>query len=92
MSNAIASTNLAPVESIFRNEYRWLLGRLRLKLGCAFTAEDIASETFVQLIALPDPAGLREPRAMLTTPRKRIALPSRSSSSPRKTCLRRTRW
>lgn len=67
MTNAIASPYLAPVESIFRNEYRWLLGRLRLKLGCAFAAEDIASETFVQLIALPDPAGLREPRAMLTT-------------------------
>ena len=67
MWNAIASLNLAPHASIFRNDYRWLLGRLRLKLGCAFTAEDIASETFVQLVALPDPAALREPRAMLTT-------------------------
>ncbi|MGN6651893.1 sigma-70 family RNA polymerase sigma factor [Trinickia sp.] len=67
MSDAIASLSLTPLESIFRNEYRWLLGRLRLKLGCAFTAEDIASETFVQLVALPDPAGIREPRAMLTT-------------------------
>ena len=67
MSDAIASLSPTPLESIFRNEYRWLLGRLRLKLGCAFTAEDIASETFVQLVALPDPAGIREPRAMLTT-------------------------
>ena len=67
MSEVIASLSLTPVESIFRNDYRWLLGRLRLKLGCAFTAEDIASETFVQLIALRDPAGIREPRAMLTT-------------------------
>lgn len=67
MSDVIASLSLTPVESIFRNDYRWLLGRLRLKLGCAFTAEDIASETFVQLIALRDPTGIREPRAMLTT-------------------------
>jgi len=67
MPNAIASLNLAPIESIFRNEYRWLFGRLRLKLGCAYTAEDIAAETFAQLIALPDPARIREPRAMLTT-------------------------
>lgn len=67
MPDAIASLGLAPVESIFRNEYRWLLSRLRSKLGCACTAEDIASETFVQLVELPDPAGIREPRAMLTT-------------------------
>ncbi|PMS22082.1 RNA polymerase subunit sigma [Trinickia dabaoshanensis] len=67
MPNAIASRNLAPIESIFRNEYRWLINRLRSKLGCAFTAEDIASETFVQWIELPDRAGVREPRAMLTT-------------------------
>ena len=48
MPDAIARLNLAPVESIFRNEYRWLPSRPRLKLGCTLTAEDIASETFVQ--------------------------------------------
>ena len=48
MPDAITRLNLAPVESIFRNEYRWWPSRPRLMLGCAFPAEDIASETFVQ--------------------------------------------
>ncbi|KVH03942.1 MULTISPECIES: sigma-70 family RNA polymerase sigma factor [Burkholderia] len=56
-----------PVDAIFRNDYPWLLGRLRYKLGCAFTAEDIASETFVQLIAQAGTSSVREPRALLTT-------------------------
>ncbi|HDR9503535.1 TPA: sigma-70 family RNA polymerase sigma factor [Burkholderia cepacia] len=58
---------IPPVEAIFRSDYPWLLGRLRYKLGCVFTAEDIASETFVQLVAQPDTTLVREPRALLTT-------------------------
>lgn len=31
MPNAIARRDLAPGQATFRNEYRWLLSRLRLK-------------------------------------------------------------
>ncbi|KVT75647.1 RNA polymerase subunit sigma [Burkholderia territorii] len=58
---------VSSVEAIFRNDYPWLLSRLRYKLGCAFTAEDIASETFAQLVAQSCTPSLREPRALLTT-------------------------
>lgn len=52
---------------MFSNDYAWLNMRLRRKLGCANTAEDIAAETFAQLAAQPAPEQIREPRALMTT-------------------------
>ncbi|KAF7600510.1 MAG: RNA polymerase subunit sigma [Candidatus Dactylopiibacterium carminicum] len=57
---------------IFRSDYRWLAERLRFRLGCGFQAEDVASEAFAQLAALPDLDHVREPRAMLTTIAQRV--------------------
>lgn len=57
---------------VFRSDYKWLTERLRSKLGCGFTAEDIASEAFTQFAALPELSSVREPRALLTTITQRI--------------------
>ncbi|EPN6935940.1 sigma-70 family RNA polymerase sigma factor [Klebsiella variicola] len=57
---------------IFRSDYRWLINRLRRSLAGESEAEDVASEAFVRLAAMPDLSHLREPRAMLTTLAKRV--------------------
>lgn len=57
---------------IFQSDYRWLAERLRFRLGCRFNAEDVASESFLQLSTLPGLGDVREPRAMLTTIANRV--------------------
>lgn len=57
---------------IFRSDYRWLAERLRYKLGCRHNAEDVASESFLQLSSLSSLEDVREPRAMLTTIANRV--------------------
>ncbi|MGP5234780.1 sigma-70 family RNA polymerase sigma factor [Pseudomonas helleri] len=56
----------------FRSEYRWLRARVGKDLGCPHGAEDIASETFVQVLGLRDVFTVREPRALLTTIARRL--------------------
>jgi RNA polymerase sigma factor (sigma-70 family) len=57
---------------IFRSDYRWLVERLRYRLGCRYNAEDVASESFLQLSTLSALEGVHEPRAMLTTIANRV--------------------
>lgn len=59
------------VGSLFRNHYGWLCTRLRRHLDCMASAEDIAAETFVQILS-GSAAPVREPRAFLTTIAKRL--------------------
>jgi RNA polymerase sigma-70 factor (ECF subfamily) len=60
------------LSDVFRSDYRWLTEKLRHRLGCSFRAEDVASEVFVQLAALPDVQAVREPRALITTIAQRV--------------------
>ncbi|MBH3460551.1 sigma-70 family RNA polymerase sigma factor [Pseudomonas putida] len=57
---------------LFVQNYTWLCARLRSRMACPHSAEDIASEAFVRILGLPDPAAIREPRAMLTTIAQRL--------------------
>lgn len=57
---------------VFSKDYRWLRDRLRFRLGCKHQAEDVASETFVQLACLTGLELMREPRAMLSTIAQRL--------------------
>lgn len=57
---------------IFRSDYRWLTDRLRRRIVYGCEAEDVASEAFLRLAALPNLDSVREPRAMLTTLAKRV--------------------
>ncbi|MDF0731390.1 sigma-70 family RNA polymerase sigma factor [Pseudomonas entomophila] len=55
------------VSQLFASNYNWLCSRVRRQVGCPANAEDIAAETFLRVLTLPDPASLREPRAFLST-------------------------
>lgn len=60
------------ISQLFEQNYAWLCTRLSNRLGCSFNAEDIAAETFVKVLTLPDPGAIREPRALLTTISQRL--------------------
>ncbi|MBJ9975137.1 sigma-70 family RNA polymerase sigma factor [Pseudomonas sp. S75] len=60
------------IGQIFKSDYAWLCTRVSQALGCPHSAQDIASETFLRVLALPDPSAIREPRALLTTIAKRL--------------------
>ena len=55
------------VGGLFRAHYPWLCARLRRYLGASPSVEDIAAETFLQLLESPGLTPIREPRALLTT-------------------------
>jgi len=57
---------------IFHRDYRWLTDKLRRRISHGTGAEDIASEAFVRLAAIPELLNIREPRAMLTTLAQRV--------------------
>ncbi|GAB7532940.1 sigma-70 family RNA polymerase sigma factor [Pseudomonas sp. 3A(2025)] len=57
---------------LFGDHHGWLLDRLRVRLNCREDAADLASETFAQVVAMPDPQSIREPRALLSTIGKRL--------------------
>ncbi|MCQ3001230.1 sigma-70 family RNA polymerase sigma factor [Pseudomonas syringae] len=71
--NAQQLTNRNRVlRQLFGDHHGWLLSRLRARLGCRHDADDMAAETFAQVVALPDPSCINEPRALLTTIAKRL--------------------
>jgi RNA polymerase sigma-19 factor, ECF subfamily len=60
------------VGGLFRNHYPWLCARLRRQLDSSTSAEDIAADTFVQLLGAPGLTPIRQPRALLTTIAQRL--------------------
>jgi len=60
------------VERLFRAHYRWLCDYLRRHSRDVPGAEDIAGETFAQLLEAPALTAIREPRALLTTIAQRL--------------------
>ncbi|ROL69790.1 RNA polymerase subunit sigma [Pseudomonas chlororaphis] len=64
------------LQQLFGAHHGWLRERLQARLGCRHDAADMAAETFAQVVALPDPQGIREPRALLTTIAKRLIFAS----------------
>ena len=57
---------------IYTEDRPWLLGRLYTQLRNIEDAEDVAGDTFVQLIQNPMLASAREPRALIITIAKRL--------------------
>jgi RNA polymerase sigma-70 factor (ECF subfamily) len=55
------------VGGLFRAHYPWLCARLRRYLGTNPSVEDIAAESFLQLLESSGLTPIREPRALLTT-------------------------
>ncbi len=67
------------VETIFRQHHAWLRGRLMLRASSHSEAEDVASETFLQLTekgsaAEGETLDIHHPRAFLSTVAKRILI------------------
>jgi RNA polymerase sigma-70 factor (ECF subfamily) len=60
------------VGGLFRSHYAWLYARLHRHLDSTAHAEDIAADTFAQLLGAPHGAPIREPRALLTTIAQRL--------------------
>ena len=65
------------VGGLFRSHYDWLCSRLHRHLDSRAHAEDIAADTFVQLLSSPclgssGEAPIRQPRALLTTIAQRL--------------------
>ncbi|NWA01633.1 sigma-70 family RNA polymerase sigma factor [Pseudomonas gingeri] len=60
------------VGGLFRTHYDWLCARLRRHLDSSASAEDIAADTFVQLLMAADSLPIRQPRALLTTIAQRL--------------------
>lgn len=62
------------VGGLFRSHYDWLCSRLRYHLHHSLdaSAEDIAADTFVQLLSRPEVLPIRQPRALLTTISQRL--------------------
>lgn len=57
---------------IYREDRKWLLGRLYTRLRNIHDAEDVAGDTFVHLVELPKLESVREPRALIITIAKRL--------------------
>jgi RNA polymerase sigma-70 factor (ECF subfamily) len=60
------------ISELFAHHYQWLCERLRRHVDSRACAEDIAAETFLQLVAAPNVVPIREPRALLTTIAQRL--------------------
>ena len=63
-----AALNLA---LLYQDHYGWITGWLRRKLGDGAQAQDLAQDTFVQLLAARPLPPLEEPRAYLLTVARR---------------------
>ncbi len=60
------------VGGLFRSHYDWLCSRLQRHLDSRAHAEDIAADTFTQLLSAPGVLPIRQPRALLTTIAQRL--------------------
>ncbi|MHC6224075.1 sigma-70 family RNA polymerase sigma factor [Pseudomonas sp. X10] len=71
--SGIGNSHSDYVGGLFRSHYPWLCARLRRHLGSGSgNAEDIAADTFVQLLSAPGVVPIRQPRALLTTIAQRL--------------------
>jgi len=59
--------------TLYRDHRSWLQRWLGGRVGCRETAADLTQDTFVRLLHDRDLAGLREPRAFLTTVARGLA-------------------
>lgn len=59
---------------LFSQHYRWLRSRVSRTLGCHFRADDVAADTFVRILGMPDLSAIREPRTLLSTIAKRLII------------------
>ena len=66
------TTHREQVSQLYRTHYLWLHARLCRYLDSSSYAEDIAADTFAQLLSAGQGLLIREPRALLTTIARRL--------------------
>lgn len=64
--------SMLQVQQLYVGHHAWLLSRLKARLRDTAEAQDVASETFVRVVAARPAAVVQEPRAFLTTIAKRL--------------------
>ncbi|WP_175650783.1 sigma-70 family RNA polymerase sigma factor [Pseudomonas sp. Marseille-P9899] len=68
------------IATLYGDHHGWLLGWLRLRLGCSHQADDLAQDTFVRLLLSerngPYTAPLLKPRSYLATVARRVMIDS----------------
>lgn len=69
MSNSTVSQSIAV---LYSDHHGWLQGWLRRRLPCSDLAADLAHDTFLRLLAKPEPAAPEKPRAFLVTIAQRV--------------------
>jgi RNA polymerase sigma-70 factor (ECF subfamily) len=63
------------ITQLYSEHHGWLLTWLRRKLGCRHNAADLAQDTFARILnARESVAGIREPRAYLSTTARRLLI------------------
>lgn len=63
---------LLHARQLFASHHGWLVARLQARLRCTADAQDVASETFLRVLASRHLGAVQEPRAFLTTIAKRL--------------------
>jgi RNA polymerase sigma factor (sigma-70 family) len=66
------SASTEQLRQLYVGHHSWLLQRLQRRLNNRHEAEDLVSDTFMEIVAQPDLQAIREPRAYLTTIAKRL--------------------
>ena len=88
-ANVSYATN---VGELFTCHYEWLCARLNRLMHSRECAEDIACESFLQLLASPNVVPIREPRALLTTIAKRLIYQRWRRKDLERDCLQALAW
>ncbi|WP_397459158.1 sigma-70 family RNA polymerase sigma factor [Pseudomonas asplenii] len=64
------------ITMLFVQNHAWLRWRAGRILNCYDRGEDVAAETFLRILKMPDVSVIREPRAVLSIIAKRVILDS----------------
>lgn len=70
--NATGPVPPQPIEALYADHHRWLLGWLYRKLGDACVADDLAQDTFVSVLKDGTAPAIRQPRPFLATIARRL--------------------
>ncbi len=72
MPSASLPADGALVRTWYEQHHAWLQAWMRRRLACPHQAADLAHDTFVRVLAAPQPVDIVEPRAFLTTLAQRV--------------------
>lgn len=78
MNAPLSPPSTESLEKLYQNNFSWLQNWLRDRLSCSYQAADLAQDTFIRLLTVPDVNGkidaIREPRSYLVTVAKRVMI------------------